>query len=70
MRYSRNYTPDLRTNPFVSRINIDSSILDNNEKQGLNMRFMTPKVKQSCKRPTGKYARLFSTAISRNIKGL
>ncbi|XP_039305540.1 uncharacterized protein LOC105192958 [Solenopsis invicta] len=73
MRYSQNYTPDLRTNHdtnlFVSRINIDSSmLLDNNEKQGLNMRFMTPKVKQLCKRPIGKYARLFATATSRNVK--
>lgn len=68
MRHSQNYTPNLRTNLFVSRINIDSTIsLDYNEKQGLN--FVTPKMKQLCKK-TGKYSRLFSTYMNKNIKGL
>lgn len=71
MRPSRNYTPHLRTNLFVSRINIDSTILlDSNEKQGLNMRFVTPKVKKLCKKTTGKYSRLFSTCMNKNIKGM
>ncbi|XP_028050173.1 uncharacterized protein LOC105839205 isoform X2 [Monomorium pharaonis] len=70
IRHNQNYTPDLKTNLFVSRINMDSTILlDSNEKQGLNMtRFMTPKVKQLCKKPTGKYSRLFSSSMNRNIK--
>jgi len=70
MRHNRSYTPDLRTNLFVSRINMDSTMLDSNEKQGLNTRFVTPKVKQLCKRTTGKYSRLFSTYSKKNIKGL
>jgi len=37
---------------------MDSTMLDSNEKQGLNIRFVTPKVKQLCKRTTGKYSRL------------
>lgn len=70
MRPSRNYTPHLRTNLFVSRINIDSTLLlDSNEKQGLNMRFVTPKVKKLCNK-TGKYSRLFSTYTKKNIKGM
>lgn len=71
MRHSRNYTPDSRTNLFVSRINIDSTIsLDSNEKQGLNIRFVTPKVKHLCRRTTTKYSRLFSTYTNKNIKGM
>lgn len=71
MRHSRNCTPNLRTNLLVSRINIDSTIsLDGTEKQGLNMRFVTPKVKQLCKRTAGKYSRLFSTCMNKNIKGI
>ncbi|XP_071560572.1 uncharacterized protein [Temnothorax nylanderi] len=67
MRHNQNYTPDLKTK-FVSRINIDTISSASNEKQGLNTRFMTPKVKQFCKRTTGKYSRLFSTCMNKNIK--
>ncbi|XP_011867013.1 PREDICTED: uncharacterized protein LOC105561552 [Vollenhovia emeryi] len=67
MRHKRNCTPDLKTNLFISRINIDSSILlDSNEKL-LNMRFVTPKVKRLCKKKT-EYSRLFSTCMTKNIK--
>lgn len=69
MRHNQNYTPDFKTNLFVSRINIDHrTMFDSNEKHGLNTRFMTPKVKQLSRRTTKKYSRLFSTCIKRNIK--
>ncbi|CAL1674699.1 unnamed protein product [Lasius platythorax] len=69
MRHKRIHTPDLRTNLFVSRIDIDSAIsLDNNDKQSLNLRFMTPKVNKLSKKATGKYFRLFSTHTDKNIK--
>jgi len=71
MRYKRIHTPDLRTNLFVSRINIDSAMsLDNNDKQSLNLRFVTPKVNKLSKKVTGKYCRLFSSHMDKNIKGL
>ncbi|XP_071629792.1 uncharacterized protein [Temnothorax longispinosus] len=66
IRHNQNHTPDLKTK-FVSRINIDTISTANNEKQGLNPRFMTPKVKQFCKRRTGKYSRLF-TCVNKNMK--
>lgn len=70
-KYSRNCTPNLRTNLFVSRINFDDSILLNstNEKPSTNMRFVTPKVDQLYKRSVGKYSRLFTT-YKNNTKGL
>ncbi|KAL6430186.1 hypothetical protein ACFW04_007736 [Cataglyphis niger] len=67
MRHKRIHTPDLRTNLFVSRINIDSTMsLDNNDKR--NLRFVTPKMNKLSKRVTGKYSRLFSTYMNKNIK--
>ncbi|XP_070150426.1 uncharacterized protein [Polyergus mexicanus] len=69
MRYKRIHTPDMRTNLFVSRINIDSTMsLDNNDKRSLNLRFVTPKMNKLSKRVTGKYSRLFSTYMNKNIK--
>ncbi|KYM85337.1 hypothetical protein ALC53_04580 [Atta colombica] len=45
IRHSKNYTPDVKTNLYVSRINIDNhTMLNSNEKQEL--RFVTPKVNQ------------------------
>ncbi|KYN21278.1 hypothetical protein ALC57_06377 [Trachymyrmex cornetzi] len=45
IRHSKNYTPDVKTNLYVSRINIDShTMLNSNEKQEL--RFVTPKMNQ------------------------
>ncbi|XP_012064489.1 PREDICTED: uncharacterized protein LOC105627821 [Atta cephalotes] len=67
IRHSKNYTPDVKTNLYVSRINIDNhTMLNSNEKQEL--RFVTPKVNQLCKRTTGKYSRLFATHKKQNIK--
>ncbi|XP_025267236.1 uncharacterized protein LOC105252987 isoform X2 [Camponotus floridanus] len=69
VRYKRIHTPDLRTNLFVSRINIDSAMsLDNNDKQSLNLRFVTPKMNKLSKKVTGKYCRLFSSHMDKNIK--
>ncbi|XP_011054848.1 PREDICTED: uncharacterized protein LOC105146357 [Acromyrmex echinatior] len=66
IRHNKNYTPDVKMNLYVSRINIDShTMLNSNEKQEL--RFVTPKVNQLCKR-TGKYSRLFATHKKQNIK--
>ncbi|XP_025157486.1 uncharacterized protein LOC105182540 isoform X2 [Harpegnathos saltator] len=67
-RYKQNHTPDLRTNLFVSRIDINDTILSNNEKQNSSIRFITPNVNRLHKRTIGKYSRLFSTCINRNIK--
>lgn len=71
-RHNPTHVPDLRTNLFVSRINIDNCVLfDNNEKQGLSKRFATPKMNRlSAKKPAEKYSRLFSTFMNKNIKGL
>ncbi|KYN02170.1 hypothetical protein ALC62_06953 [Cyphomyrmex costatus] len=45
MRHNRNCTPDLKTNLYISHININShTMLDSNEKQEL--RFVTPKMNQ------------------------
>ncbi|XP_012231473.2 uncharacterized protein [Linepithema humile] len=69
-RHTQSHVPDLRTNLFVSRINIDNTVLlDINEKQGLNRCFTTPKMNRlSVKKPTEKYSRLFSTFMNKNIK--
>jgi len=71
-RHNRNHLSNLKTNLFVSRINLDNSALfDNNEKQGVNMRFLTPKINRSlAKKRAGKYSRLFSTFMNKNLKGL
>ncbi|KYN37492.1 hypothetical protein ALC56_08149 [Trachymyrmex septentrionalis] len=67
IRHSKNCTPDIKRNLYVSRISIDShTMLNGNEKQEL--RFVTPKVNQLCKRTTGKYSRLFATYKKQNIK--
>lgn len=71
VRYKRIHTPNLRTNLFVSRINIDrATSLDNNDKQNLNLRFITPKMNKLSKKVTTKYSRLFSSYMDKNIKGL
>ncbi|KAL0100813.1 hypothetical protein PUN28_019297 [Cardiocondyla obscurior] len=63
---NQNYTPNLKTNLFRSRLNLDSTILDNttansNEKQGLNMRFRSCKIKEFHESAEKKkYSRLFS----------
>ncbi|XP_072751102.1 uncharacterized protein [Anoplolepis gracilipes] len=69
MRHKRIHTPDLRTNLFVSRINVDSIMsLDNDDKPRLNLSFAMPKVNKLSKRVTGKYARLFSIYTDKNKK--
>ncbi|XP_011635696.1 uncharacterized protein LOC105426252 [Pogonomyrmex barbatus] len=67
MRRNQNYTPDLKAK-FISRVNIDTISSNSNEKQGLNMRLVTPKVKQLHKRTKGNYSRLFFTCTNKNIK--